>query len=91
MNCNVDIEHFCAPVVHPVMGETITQYKKLVNDPVRSTTWRTGFRKEFGRMTQGDNKTGIKGTNCIFVMSYDEIAQIPEDRVVTYARIVINF
>ena len=30
---DVDIEHFCAAVVYPDTGETITQYKKLVNDP----------------------------------------------------------
>ena len=31
---NIDIEHFCAPVVHPVTGETITSYKKLTDDPM---------------------------------------------------------
>ena len=30
---DVDIEHFCAAAVHPDTGETVTQYKKLVNDP----------------------------------------------------------
>ena len=39
-------------------------------------------------MAQGDN---TKGTNCIFVMSHEEIKQIPEDRVITYARIVVDF
>ena len=32
--------------------------------------------KEFGGMAQGDNKTGQKGTNAIFVMKHDELAQI---------------
>ena len=32
-NYDVDVEHFCAPVVHPVTGETITQYRKLKDDP----------------------------------------------------------
>ncbi len=27
-------EHFCAPVIHPVTGEAITKYKKLVDDPI---------------------------------------------------------
>ena len=27
-----DIEHFCALVVHPIMGETITSCMKLAND-----------------------------------------------------------
>ena len=29
---DVDIEHFCAAVVHPDIGETITKYKMLAND-----------------------------------------------------------
>ena len=29
---DVDIEHFCAAVVHPDTGETITKYKVLAND-----------------------------------------------------------
>ena len=48
-NANADIEHFCAPVVHPVTGETITSYKKLAKDQVTSDTWTTGFGKEFGK------------------------------------------
>jgi hypothetical protein len=41
-------------------------------------------------MAQGDNKTGQKGTNSIFVVSLTEIALIPGDRVVTYAGIVVD-
>ena len=54
-------------------------------------TWMTGLGKEFGRMAQGDTKTGTKGTNCIHVMTHAEIANIPLDRVVTYARIVVDY
>jgi len=78
-NFDVDIEHFCAPVIHPTTGETITQYKKLIKDPVTKEIWETAFGKEFGRMAQGDNKTKCEGTNSIFVMSHDEIKQIPKD------------
>ena len=42
-------------------------------------------------MAQGDNKTKTKGTNCIFVMSHEEILQIPKGRVITYAHIVVDF
>ena len=42
-------------------------------------------------MAQGDLKIGEKGTNFIFAMTHDEIANIPKDRVVTYASIVVNF
>ena len=50
----------------------------------------TAFGKEFGGMAQGDNKTGQKGTNSIFVMSHTEITLIPGDRVVSYAGIVVD-
>ena len=32
-NCDADMEHFCAKVVHINTGKTVTNYKKLVNDP----------------------------------------------------------
>ena len=53
--------------------------------------WRTRMGKEFGQMAQGDKKAGTVGTNTIFVMIHDEIDCIPEDRVLTYVRIVIGF
>ena len=45
---DIDIEHLCAAVIHPDTGETVTQYKKLANDPKNAKlreTWRTGFGK----------------------------------------------
>ncbi len=48
-------------------------YKNLTNDQFTSTTWRTGYGKEFGRMAQGDDKTETKGTNCMFAMTHKEI------------------
>ena len=74
---DINIEHFCAPVVHPVTGETITQYKKLAKDPLLKDIWQTGLEKEVGRMAQGDTKTGTKGTDSIFVMTHAEITTIP--------------
>ncbi len=86
-----DLQHFAAPVVHPVTGETITSYKKLAHDDVLGDTWRRGFGKEFGNLCQGDDLTGEKGTNALHVMSHADITQIPSDRVVTYARIVVDY
>ena len=77
-------------MVHPVTGETISSNKKVKNNLVTAETWKTMFGKEFGGMAQGDNKTGQKGTNSIFVMSHIEIALIPSDRIVTYTGIVVN-
>jgi hypothetical protein len=45
--------------------------------------------KELGRLAQGfDDKAG---TNTVFFMTKDEIKQIPRDRTVTYARIVVDY
>jgi hypothetical protein len=81
-NFDVDIEHFCAGVVHPVTGETINNYRKLANDPVLKPDWTTEFGREFGNIAQGDKRTGEKGTNCVFVMTPEEIMNIPTDRIV---------
>jgi hypothetical protein len=69
-------EHLASPMVHPITGKTISSYKKLMNDPATAEVWQTAFGKEFGGMAQGDNKTGQKGTNTIFVMNHDELAHI---------------
>ena len=61
-----DLEHFCAGVVHPIMGETITKYHKLANDKATREVWITAFGKELGSLTQGDNKTKTPGMNTIF-------------------------
>eukprot|EP00804_Cyclotella_cryptica_P029536 CCRYP_020583-RA/>CCRYP_020583-RA protein AED:0.35 eAED:0.26 QI:0/-1/0/1/-1/1/1/0/1386 len=88
---DVNIDHFCNGVQHPTTGETITKYQKLINIPQMKEVWTTAFGKEFGNLAQGDNKTGEKGTDSIFVMSHEAIAAIPKGRTVTYGRIVIDF
>jgi hypothetical protein len=78
-------------MVHPITGETIKSYKKLMKDPVTQETWMTAFGKDFGGMSQGDNKTGQVGTNAMFVMDPKDIPTIPADRMVTYANVVVDF
>jgi hypothetical protein len=56
-----------------------------------TVTWQTAFMKDFGSMAQGATKKGQKGTNLIFVMTLAKIPNIPKDRTVTYARVVVNF
>jgi hypothetical protein len=87
----VNLEHLAMPMIHPTTGETISSYKKLMNDPATMEIWQTAFGKDFGGMAQGDNKTGQRGTNAIFVMTHAEILLIPADRTITYARVVVNF
>ncbi len=57
-------EHYANPMVHPVTGETISSYKKLMNDPATAEVWQMAFGKDFGGMAQGDNKTGQKRNQC---------------------------
>ncbi len=84
-------EHFCAPVIHPVTGESITKYKKLVDDPITRHIWSRAFGKEFGNLAQGDAATNTPGTDSIFVMTHEQILRIPYDRTVTYTRIVVDY
>ena len=60
-------------MVHPMTGKTILSYKKLMNDPATAEVWQTAFGKDFGGMAQGDNKTGQKRTDAMFVMTHDNI------------------
>ena len=83
------LEHVANGVVHPVTKETITNYKKLIKDPITREIWLEAMAKELGRLAQ-DWGT-MKGTNTIEFMSLDKIARIPKGKVVTYARIVVNF
>jgi hypothetical protein len=85
----IDIEEVCNGVVHPVTKETITKYPKLMNDSLLKNVWVPAMSKELHRLAQG--KDGVtNGTNTIFFLSHNNIRCIPKDRVVTYARIVID-
>ncbi len=50
-----------------------------MHDPATAEIWQTAFGKDFGGMAQGDNKTGQKGTNAMFVMMHDEIKHVLRD------------
>ena len=79
----------CNAVVHPVTGETITNYKKLLYDNVTKPVWEEAMCKELGRLAQGYEKT--EGTSTVTFMRKEDIANIPKDRTVTYARIVVDY
>ena len=57
------IEEMANGVVHPVMKETITQYQKLVNDPILREIWEMAMCVELERLTQGFGNT--KGTKTM--------------------------
>ena len=87
----VDIEHFCAPVIHPIVGEIISNHKTFAKDPATMKIWTTAFGKEFMNVAQGDKKTNTSGTDFIFTMEPNEIKDIPEDRTITYVRLVVDY
>ncbi len=83
--------HFASPMVHPTTGKTITSYKQLMHDPQTANIWQMMLGKDFGGITQGDDKTGQKGTNSVFVMKHEEIdVAMKAGHKWTYARIVID-
>jgi hypothetical protein len=86
-----DFQQVAMPMVHPTTGETISSYKQLMHNPATSKMWQTAFGKDFGGMAQGDHKACQEGTHSIFVMTHEEIARIPKQQTVTYARVVVNF
>jgi hypothetical protein len=69
-----------------VTKETITKYEKLANVPLMKEVWTKAMCKELGHLVQGFGEK--EGTNTIFFMSIDDI---PKDRIVTYARIVVDY
>ena len=72
-HAHFNLEHFCAPVIHPSTGKLITKYAELANNPKMAEVWSTAFGKEFGGLAQGDEKTGAKGTNSLIVMTHEQI------------------
>jgi hypothetical protein len=63
-----------------------------MHDPKTAEVWQMAFGKDFHGMAQGDNKTGQKGTNSVFVMTHEEIdVAMKAGHKWTYAHIVINY
>ena len=86
-----NIQIFCVPVIHPRTVELIMSYKKLSKDQELREVWVTGFGKEWVSLAQGDTRTGAKGTDTFKILRIEQILLIPNDRVVTYANIVVEY
>jgi hypothetical protein len=86
-----NLEHYGLAIVNPVTGEHITSYRKLMQDPATSDVWIRAFGKDFGGMCQGNNNTGTKGTDAIFVMDPMDVPNIPKDQPPTYAKVVVAY
>jgi hypothetical protein len=63
-----------------------------MNDPAMAEIWQTALGKDFSGMAQGNNKTGQKGTNAMFVMTHDEIKQaVAAGKIFTYMNPVVDY
>jgi hypothetical protein len=85
-----DFKHYAMPMIHPITGKIISSYKRLMNNPTTAEVWMMAFGKDFGGMSLGDNKMGQKGTNVMFLKLPSDVPNIPKDRVIMYARVVID-
>jgi hypothetical protein len=63
----------------------------MAKDPLLCEIWTTAMGKEFINMAQGDKRTGTTRTNLIFVMTHNEMRNIPKDRDNTYSRLEVNY
>ena len=75
--------------MHPITNKTITKYHKLLDEPLLREVWMKAMCVELGRISQGYKDT--KGTETVKFMTWKEINQVPADRTVTYARIVVDY
>ena len=71
---DIDIEHICNGVVHPVTGETIIKYKTLSTDPATQKLRKRAMSLELGRLALGFMHK--KGTNMIRFLTHDLILNI---------------
>ena len=55
------LEEVANDVVHPVTKETITKYKKLIEDTLPREMWSRAMCRVLGRLCQGFDET--EGTN----------------------------
>ena len=75
------MEEYTNGVVRPVINETITKYKNLINNPLLKDVWTKLMCTKLGRLAQGYQD--VTSTNTINNMTYAEIWEIPTDRTVT--------
>ena len=76
-------------VIDPDSGITLTNYKKIIKRPALRKLYVEAMCKELGRLSQGYGET--MGTNCVKWMAPEDIPAIPQDRTITYAKIVCDY
>jgi hypothetical protein len=76
--CPQGFKRYAMPMVHPVTGEIISSYKRLMNNPMTAEVWMMAYGKDFRGMGHGDNMTVQKGTNAMFIMLPSDIPKHPQ-------------
>jgi hypothetical protein len=79
---------FAGAVIDPTTGKSLT-YDQLVRDDATKQIWEKAMTKELARLGQGLEGLTV-GTDTIHYMNHAEINNIPKDRTITYARIVVD-
>jgi hypothetical protein len=82
-------QHLANAVLNPDTGSPMS-YDELLRSPKTRDLWTGAMTKELARLSQGIDGLTV-GTNTVFFLSPAEIKNIPEDRTVTYARVVVDF
>jgi hypothetical protein len=57
----LDYEQVAMPMVHPITGETISSYKRLMKDPTTAKAWQMAFGKNLVEWHRALKKQGKKG------------------------------
>ena len=66
------------------------KYQKLFKQDSTPEIWELAMYKDLGTLSQG-YKSLFEGTNTLLFMSHEEIRDIPPDKTVTYAQIVVDY
>ena len=85
----IDLEEVCNGVIHPVTKQTINKYEHLIRDETLAEMWKKAMCRELGRLAQGFDE--IKGTNTVKFLTLEEIKNIPDNKKITFVRIVVNY
>jgi hypothetical protein len=63
-----------------------------MHNTATAETWQMAFGRDFGGIAQGDNKTGQKGTNAMFVKTHGKIYKIlAQKKNFTYGNPVVDY
>ena len=90
-NANINIKSFCAPIVHPVTGETRKQYENSRQTHYYRFYGERHGTKNFEIWHRVTNDKRTRGGNSMLVMIREKISRIPEDHTITYVRTVVDF